>query len=71
VPRADGRRNEPRSKPGWRPCRTASGTCSKSPHTVEIYRANLLTKMQAASLSNLVRMALIAGILDTETRKSS
>ncbi|HEY7300999.1 MAG TPA: response regulator FixJ [Xanthobacteraceae bacterium] len=32
-----------------------------SPRTVEIYRANLMTKMQAASLSNLVRMAIIAG----------
>jgi two-component system, LuxR family, response regulator FixJ len=36
-----------------------------SPRTVEIYRANLMTKMQAASLSDLVRMALIAGILNT------
>jgi two-component system, LuxR family, response regulator FixJ len=35
-----------------------------SPRTVEIYRANLMTKMQAASLSELVRMALIAGILN-------
>ena len=33
-----------------------------SPRTIEIYRANLMTKMQAASLSDLVRMALIAGI---------
>ena len=31
-----------------------------SPRTVEIYRANLMTKMHAASLSELVRMALIA-----------
>lgn len=29
-----------------------------SPRTVEIYRANLMTKMQANSLSELVRMAL-------------
>jgi two-component system response regulator FixJ len=36
-----------------------------SPRTVEIYRANLMTKMQAASLSDLVRMALIAGILES------
>jgi len=36
-----------------------------SPRTVEIYRANLMTKMQASSLSDLVRMALIANILDT------
>jgi two-component system, LuxR family, response regulator FixJ len=34
-----------------------------SPRTVEIYRSNLMTKMQAGSLSDLVRMALISGIL--------
>jgi two-component system response regulator FixJ len=32
-----------------------------SPRTVEIYRANLMTKMQAASLSDLVRMACSPG----------
>ncbi len=32
-----------------------------SPRTVEVYRANLMTKMQAHSLSELVRMALLAG----------
>lgn len=32
-----------------------------SPRTVEVYRANLMTKMRAASLSELVRMALLAG----------
>ena len=36
-----------------------------SPRTIENYRANLMMKMQAASLSDLVRMALIAGILDS------
>lgn len=36
-----------------------------SPRTVEIYRANLMNKMQAGSLSELVRMALIAGLLES------
>lgn len=35
---------------------------SISPRTVEIYRANVMTKMKAPSLSDLVRMALIAGL---------
>ena len=35
-----------------------------SPRTVEIYRANLMTKMAANSLSDLVRMAMVAGILE-------
>lgn len=34
-----------------------------SPRTVEIYRANLMTKMAANSLSDLVRMAMLAGIM--------
>lgn len=32
-----------------------------SPRTVEVYRANVMTKMQAASLSDLVRMTITAG----------
>jgi two-component system response regulator FixJ len=35
-----------------------------SPRTVEIYRANLMNKMQANSLSDLVRMALLAEMLN-------
>lgn len=35
-----------------------------SPRTVEIYRANVMTKMQAGNLSELVRMAIAAGLAD-------
>ena len=35
-----------------------------SPRTVEIYRANVMTKMAANSLSDLVRMAMMSGVLD-------
>ena len=38
-----------------------------SPRTVEIYRANLMSKMQATSLSDLVRMAIVGGILEGAT----
>ena len=34
-----------------------------SPRTIEMYRANVMTKMQAGSLSELVRLALQAGVL--------
>jgi len=34
-----------------------------SPRTVEVYRANVMTKMQAASLSELVRFAIRAGVI--------
>jgi two-component system response regulator FixJ len=39
-----------------------------SPRTVEIYRANLMTKMAANSLSDLVRMAMISGMLESPSR---
>jgi two-component system response regulator FixJ len=32
-----------------------------SPRTIEVYRANVMTKMQAGSLSELVRLAMRAG----------
>jgi two-component system, LuxR family, response regulator FixJ len=37
-----------------------------SPRTVEIYRANLMNKMQADSLSDLVRMALVVQMQDSD-----
>jgi two-component system, LuxR family, response regulator FixJ len=40
-----------------------------SPRTVEIYRANVMTKMQAASLSELVRMTLVAGVMKSGTNR--
>jgi two-component system response regulator FixJ len=41
-----------------------------SPRTVEIYRANVMTKMAANSLSDLVRMAMMAGILESSGKAS-
>lgn len=34
-----------------------------SPRTIEVYRANVMTKMRAGSLSELVRLAMRAGML--------
>ena len=34
-----------------------------SPRTIEVYRANVMTKMHAGSLSELVRLAMRAGVL--------
>jgi len=36
---------------------------SISPRTIEVYRANVMTKMQASSISELVRLAMRGGIL--------
>jgi two-component system response regulator FixJ len=50
-----------------RPNKTIAFDLDISPRTVEIYRANVMTKMRAESLSDLVRMALIAGLLNDRT----
>jgi two-component system response regulator FixJ len=34
-----------------------------SPRTIEVYRANVMTKMQASSISELVRFAIRGGLL--------
>ncbi|MEH2497845.1 hypothetical protein V1294_004324 [Bradyrhizobium sp. AZCC 1678] len=36
----------------------------RSPRTVEVYRANVMTKMQAGNLSELVRFAIRARIVE-------
>jgi len=45
-----------------KPNKTIAYDLGISPRTVEIYRANVMTKMKAGSLSELVRMAMVTGI---------
>jgi two-component system response regulator FixJ len=44
------------------PNKTIAYDLGISPRTVEVYRANLMTKMEARSLSELIRMAMIAKV---------
>jgi two-component system response regulator FixJ len=43
------------------PNKTIAYDLGISPRTVEVYRSNLMSKLRASSLSDLVRMALLAG----------
>ena len=51
------------------PNKTIAYDLGISPRTVEVYRANLMTKMEARSLSELIRMAILAKV--TPTRRTS
>ncbi len=44
------------------PNKTIAHDLGISPRTVEVYRANLMTKMDARNLSELIRMAIVAKV---------
>ena len=50
------------------PNKTIAYDLGISPRTVEVYRANLMTKMEAHSLSELIRMAIRANIAPAAPR---
>jgi two-component system response regulator FixJ len=45
-----------------RPNKAIANDLGISPRTVEVYRANLMAKMRAKSLSELIRMAIVAHV---------
>ena len=47
------------------PNKTIAYDLGISPRTVEVYRANLMTKMEARSLSELIRMAILGKVAPT------
>ncbi|MGZ8416324.1 MAG: response regulator FixJ [Methyloceanibacter sp.] len=51
------------------PNKTIAYDLGISPRTVEVYRANLMTKMDAHSLSELIRMAIIAKVAPARRAK--
>lgn len=51
------------------PNKTIAYDLGISPRTVEVYRANLMAKMEARSLSELIRMAILAKV--TPARRTS
>jgi two-component system, LuxR family, response regulator FixJ len=51
------------------PNKTIAYDLGISPRTVEVYRANLMTKMGAHSLSDLIRMAIIAKVAPRRAAK--